>query len=164
MAKRNAGTHMDDAPIVVALGPGFVAGVDCHAVVETNRGHNLGRVYYQGMAEPDTHVPAKIGGQANQRAVRAPVAGVFVAERGIGDIVKAGDVIARVGSAVIKAEIDGVVRGILADGLSIPVDTKVADVDPRGQASYCFSVSDKAWAVGGGVLEAVLYLARRREA
>jgi xanthine dehydrogenase accessory factor len=186
MAKHNTGTQIGDAPIVVALGPGFTAGGDCHAVIETQRGHNLGRVYYRGAAEPNTSVPGNLGGQDAQRAVRAPVAGIFYAQRRIGDRVKAGDVIGRVITVdvsltdsaagrlaaidrdasqplgiVIKTKIDGVLRGLLHDGLKVATNVKIADVDPRGEASYCFSVSDKSWAVGGGVLEAVLYLMRR---
>ena len=162
MAKYNTGTRLTDAPIVVALGPGFAAGVDCHAVVETNRGHNLGRVYYRDSAEADTGVPGQIGGENNRRVLRAPVAGVFRAERKIGDVVKTGEVIGYVGSLPLAAQIDGVLRGVLADGLSIVGRTKVADIDPRGDVRHCFSVSDKAWAVGGGVLEAVMFLGRRR--
>ena len=160
MAKHNTGTRLTDAPIVVALGPGFVAGVDCHAVVETNRGHNLGRVYYRGSAETDTGVPGQIGGENYRRVLRAPTSGAFHAERKIGEVVKAGEVIGYVGSVPLMAQIDGVLRGVLADGLSIAGGTKVADIDPRGNVRHCFSVSDKAWAVGGGVLEAVMYLAR----
>jgi xanthine dehydrogenase accessory factor len=186
MAKSNTGTTMGDAPIVVALGPGFLAGVDCHAVVETQRGHNLGRVYYQGAAQPNTGLPGSLGGQDAQRAVHAPVAGVFYAHCRIGDRLEAGAVIGRMISVdvsltesaagrlaaidrdasqplgvVVKTKIGGIVRGVLHDGLKIAVNTKIADVDPRGQAAYCFTVSDKAWAVGGGALEAVLYVRQK---
>ncbi len=162
MAKRNLGTRIADAPIVVALGPGFTVGVDCHAVVETNRGHHLGRVYYAGSAQRDTGVPGAIGGQDALRALRAPVEGMFQASKQIGDRVVKGDVIGRVGESPVVAQIDGVLRGVLHDGLTIPADTKVADVDPRGVVEHCFTVSDKAWAVGGGALEAVLYLLSKR--
>jgi xanthine dehydrogenase accessory factor len=186
MAKSNTGTQIGDAPIVVALGPGFTAGVDCHAVIETQRGHNLGRVYYQGAAQPNTGIPGNLGGQDAQRAVRAPVDGVFYAHCKIGDRLEAGDVVGRVISVdasladaaawplaaidrdapqppgiVVKTKIDGILRGVLHDGLKIAANTKIADVDPRGEAEYCFTVSDKSWAVGGGVLEAVSYLMRR---
>jgi xanthine dehydrogenase accessory factor len=186
MAKRNTGTRLNDAPIVVALGPGFTASVDCHAVVETQRGHNLGRVYYRGAAQPDSGTPGSVGGQDARRVVRSPVDGVFYAQRQIGDRLKAGDVIGRVITVdvsltdsaagrlaaidrdasqplgiVIKTKIDGVLRGILHDGLKIPAHTKIADVDPRGEAEYCYMVSDKSWAVGGGALEAVLYLMQK---
>jgi xanthine dehydrogenase accessory factor len=161
LAKVNIGTHLHEAPIVIGLGPGFTVGIDCHAIVETNRGHNLGRVYYQGSAEADTGMPGKIGGEDSKRVLRAPIDGLFRAKQTIGEKVMTGDVIGHIGSQSIKTEINGVVRGILQDGISIAARTKVADVDPRGEASYCFSVSDKAWAVGGGVLEAVLYLYNR---
>ncbi len=186
MAKRNTGTRITDAPIVVALGPGFMANADCHAVIDTQRGHNLGRVYYHGSAEPNTDTPGAIGGQDSKRALRAPIAGVFYTLRKIGEYVQAGEVIGRVIpvdftlsrdavqrltlsdrdasqplGVIVKTQIGGVVRGVLADGLHVPEGTKVADVDPRGEVSYCFSVSDKSWAVGGGALEAVLYLARQ---
>ncbi len=160
LAKVNTGTQLHEAPIVIALGPGFTVGLDCHAIVETNRGHNLGRVYYHGSAEADTGTPGKIGGEEGKRVLRAPIDGRFRAEKTIGDKVAAGAEIARIGSISIKAEIDGVVRGILQDGIWIAAGTKVADVDPRGAVGYCFSVSDKAWAVGGGVLEAVMFLSR----
>jgi len=186
MAKYNTSTQIGDAPIVVALGPGFTAGADCHAVIETERGHHLGRVYYQGSAAPNTGTPGTVGGQDALRAVRAPVAGIFYAQRRIGDRVKVGDGIGRVITVdvsltdsaagrlaaidrdasqplgmVIKTKIDGVLRGILHDGLKVPANTKIADVDPRSEAEYCFTVSDKSWAVGGGALEAVLYLRRK---
>jgi xanthine dehydrogenase accessory factor len=186
MAKRNTGTQLTDAPIVVALGPGFTAGVDCHAVVETQRGHYLGRVYYQGTAQPDSGTPGNLGGQDALRVVRAPVGGIFYAQRKIGDRLKAGEVIGRVITVdvsltdsaagrlaaidrdasqplgiVVKTKLEGVLRGVLHDGLKISTHTKIADVDPRGEVEYCFSVSDKSWAVGGGALEAVLYLKQR---
>jgi len=186
MAKRNTDTHITDAPIVVALGPGFTAGVECHAVIETQRGHNLGRVYYRGAAQPDSGTPGNVGGQDAQRVVRAPVAGVFYAQRKIGDRLKAGDVIGRVITVdvsltdsaagrlaaidrdasqplgiVVKTTIDGVLRGVLHDGLKVAANTKIADVDPRGEVGNCFTVSDKSWAVGGAVVEAVLYLQQK---
>lgn len=157
MAKRNTGTRIDDAPIVVALGPGFTAGIDCHAVVETNRGHSLGRVYYSGSAQADTGTPGKIGGEDARRALRAPVAGVFQSLKHIGDRVMKGEVIGRVGESPIASELDGVLRGVLHDGLVASAGMKLADVDPRGAVEHCFTISDKAWSVGGAVLEAVLH-------
>ena len=186
MAKHNTGTHLTDAPIVIALGPDFTAGVDCHAVIETQRGHYLGRVYYRGAALPDSGTPGNLGGQDALRVVRAPVDGIFYAHRKIGDRLRAGDVVGRVITVdvsltdsaawrlaaidrdasqplgiVIKTKIDGVLRGILHDGLKVAANTKIADVDPRGEVEHCFTVSDKAWAVGGAALEAVLYLRQR---
>jgi xanthine dehydrogenase accessory factor len=158
MAKDNTGTRISAASIVVALGPGFTVGVDCHAVVETNRGHNLGRVYYAGRAQADTGTPGTIGGQDAKRALRAPAAGVFTALKKIGDRVATGEAIGRVGDTPVASQIDGVLRGVLPDGLAVAAEMKVADVDPRGVIEHCFTVSDKSWAVGGGVLEAVLRL------
>jgi xanthine dehydrogenase accessory factor len=156
MAKRNTGTNLTDAPIVIALGPGFAAGRDCHAVVETQRGHNLGRVYYAGSAAPDTGTPGQIGGQAARRVLHAPGGGVWHTMRQIGDKVSAGEVVAYVDQTPIRVEIDGVLRGLLTDGLDVSPGEKVGDVDPRGVVEHCFTISDKAWAVGGGVLEAIL--------
>jgi len=158
LAKRNLGTRITDAPVVVALGPGFNAGVDCHAVVETNRGHDLGRVILAGSAEPNTGVPGSVGGESARRVLRAPVEGVFRAARAIGDMIKAGDVAAYVDDAPLRSQLDGVVRGLLHDGLRVHTGMKVGDVDPRGVVSHCFSISDKALAIGGGVVEAILYL------
>jgi xanthine dehydrogenase accessory factor len=161
LAKRNTGTRIGDAAVVVALGPGFTAGADCHAVVETNRGHNLGRVLLEGSAEPNTGVPGTVGGESGRRVLRAPQEGVFRAERAIGDLVQAGDVVARVDDAPVRSQLDGVVRGLLHDGLPTHSGMKVGDVDPRGIASHCFTISDKALAIGGGVVEAILYFGKR---
>ncbi len=161
MAKRNTGTRITDAPIVVALGPGFVAGVDCHAVVETSRGHDLGRVILEGSAAPDTGVPGEIGGESARRVLRAPVAGTFRGVRRIGDLVRAGEIVAYVDDTPILSQLDGVLRGLLHDGLTVYPGMKVGDVDPRGVVSHCFSISDKALAIAGGVLEAILYLWRQ---
>jgi len=158
MAKRNTGTCMKDAPVVVALGPGFTVGADCHAVVETNRGHNLGRVLLEGSADPDTGVPGTLARESGKRVLRAPVQGVFRATSAIGDRVQIGQTVAFVDNVPIRSHLDGVVRGLLYDGLSVPAGFKVGDVDPRGVVSHCFTISDKALAVGGGVLEAILFL------
>ena len=159
VAKRNLGTRIDMAPVVVALGPGFDAGRDVHAVVETNRGHDLGRVLLSGSAEPNTGVPGLIAGQAAGRVVHAPAAGVAVPLRAIGDTVEAGEPLLSVGGTVVPTAIAGVVRGMIRPGLEVPAGLKVADVDPRFVKESCFTVSDKARAVAGGVLEAILALA-----
>jgi xanthine dehydrogenase accessory factor len=158
IAKRNLGTRMSDAPTVVALGPGFTAGRDVHAVVETRRGHDLGRVLYRGAAQENTGVPGDIGGYTWQRVVRAPAAGRFRTAAEIGDLVEAGDVIGYVGEEPVRAAIAGVVRGLLRSGLEVDAGFKLGDVDPRGDISRCFTVSDKARAVGGGALEAACTL------
>ena len=158
LAKRNTGTSIDDACAVVALGPGFTAGADCHVVVETMRGHDLGRVYFSGAALPNTGVPGEVGGQTLRRLLRAPKDGVFVATVHIGDLVREGDAVATVDDAPVYAALSGVVRGLLPDGTPVTKGMKSGDIDPRGVRESCFTVSDKARAVGGGVLEALLAL------
>jgi xanthine dehydrogenase accessory factor len=158
LAKKNLGTKITDAPVVVAAGPGFTAGVDCHAVVETMRGHYLGRVIYQGSAQPNTGIPGLIGGFAGERVLRAPADGVFHQLLDIGAQVKMGDVAATVNGEPMVCTLDGVLRGILADGTPVFKGMKSGDVDPRCEIDHCYCASDKALAVGGGVLEAVLGL------
>lgn len=156
IAKTNIGTKITDADIVIGVGPGFEAGVDCHAVVETKRGHNLGRVIWSGSAYPNTGVPGNIGGYTVERIIRATADGVFSAKVNIGDFVKAGDLLAYCDEIPVYANIDGIVRGLLQDGVKVKKGMKSGDVDPRAEREYCFSVSDKASAIGGGVLEAIL--------
>lgn len=156
IAKTNIGTKISDADIVIGVGPGFEAGVDCHAVVETKRGHNLGRVIWSGSAYPNTGVPGNIGGYTVERIIRATADGVFSAKVNIGDFVKAGDLLAYCDETPVYANIDGIVRGLLQDGVKVKKGMKSGDVDPRAEREYCFSVSDKASAIGGGVLEAIL--------
>jgi xanthine dehydrogenase accessory factor len=161
LAKRNVGNRINDAPAVIGLGPGFVAGVDVHVVVETKRGHYLGRVILEGSAAPDTGVPGEIMGYASERVLRAPRSGVFVGSRQIGEQVRAGEAVAEVDGEPVIASIDGVLRGLLADHRAVTEGMKVGDVDPRGIRDHCFTISDKALAIGGGVLEAV-FLPRHR--
>ena len=157
MAKRNIGkTVIGMAPVVVACGPGFVAGVDCHAVIETNRGHDLGRVLWTGSAEPNTNQPGKVGGEDEKRVVRAPVSGQMYGRKAIGDMIKVGQPIATVGKTIVEAPLSGVLRGLLHDGIDVSYGLKIGDIDPRGVQRYCFTISDKALAIGGGVLEAVM--------
>jgi xanthine dehydrogenase accessory factor len=144
------------APFVIGLGPGFKAGVDCHAVVETNRSHDLGRVLWQGSALPDTGVPEQVAGYDVDRVLRAPADGVFRGEISLGEKVHQGDLVAYIAEEPLKAAFDGVLRGLLHDGLAVTAGMKVGDVDPRGDPSYCYRISDKSLAVGGGVLEALL--------
>lgn len=158
LAKRNLGTTVTDAPAVVALGPGFVAGRDAHAVVETMRGHTLGRVITQGAALPNTGVPGEVGGHAAERVLRAPAAGVFRGVLRIGDQVRAGDVAGHVDDRPVPSRLDGVLRGLLHDGLEVTEGFKLGDVDPRAERAHCFTVSDKALAIAGGVLEAACAL------
>ncbi len=158
LAKRNLGTRRGMAPVVVGVGPGFTAPVDCDAAVETMRGHYLGRVYYQGSPLPNTAVPGLIGGYAGERVMRAPADGVFEPCVEIGATVRAGDVCARVAGEPMRATIDGVVRGLLQAGVRVTAGMKSGDVDPRCHPEYIETSSDKALAVGGGVLEAILAL------
>jgi len=162
MAKRNLGTTLRDAPVVIGLGPGFIAGEDVHAVIETMRGHDLGRVILEGSAELDTQVPAPIQGYGQERLLRAPCAGVFRSQLRIGEPARQGQVIAEVAGQPVVSNIAGILRGLLRDGLTVYPQQKVGDIDPRGTYKHCFSISDKARAIGGGVLEALLYLGRNR--
>ena len=157
LAKRNLGTTIDMAPIVIAAGPGFTAGVDCHAVVETMRGHYLGRTIYEGYALPNTNIPGLIGGYAGERVLRAPADGVFQGTKRIGDRVEAGDIAGYVGDQPMRCTISGVLRGLLADGIPVTKGMKSGDVDPRCEPDHCTCASDKALAVGGGVLEGILH-------
>ncbi|WP_239471112.1 selenium-dependent molybdenum cofactor biosynthesis protein YqeB [Olsenella uli] len=158
LAKRNLGTTRDLAPVVIGVGPGFTAREDCDAAVETMRGHYLGRVYYEGSPIPNTAVPGLIGGYAGERVMRAPADGVFEPCVEIGAQVAAGDVCATVACEPMHATIDGVVRGLLQAGVPVHTGMKCGDVDPRCHPEYIESASDKARAVGGGVLEAILAL------
>ena len=158
IAKRNINTTINDAPIVVALGPGFTAGVDCHAVIETQRGHNLGRVILSGSAAPNTGIPGIIGGVGADRVLRAPCEGIFEPISKIGDIVCADDTVATVNGEPMKTKIDGVLRGLLPQGVPVFGGMKSGDVDPRGNVQNCYTVSDKASAIAGGTLEAILRL------
>lgn len=157
LAKRNLGTTKGMAPFVVALGPGFTAGVDCHAVIETKRGHRLGAIIYEGSAIPNTGIPGVIGGYGKERVMHSPCSGVFRSVSQIGDLVEVGQIIAYVGETPVITEIGGKVRGMLTSGLKVPERFKVADVDPRGKDTDHTTISDKARAIGGGVLEAILH-------
>jgi xanthine dehydrogenase accessory factor len=155
LAKRRLDTTIDDAALVVALGPGFVAGVDCHAVVETARGHHLGRVLWHGSALADTGVPGSVGGRSAERVLRSSEPGVARWVVDIGQCVEAGQRLGQVGTVELRAPFRGVVRGLISDGTLVPAGLKVGDIDPRTDTS-CDEISDKALAIGGGVLEAVL--------
>lgn len=156
LAKRNLGTKIDDAQIVIGIGPGFTAGVDCHAVIESMRGHTLGRAIYDGPALPNTNIPGLIGGFAGERVLRAPATGIFQSVHSIGDLVKTGDIIGYVEGKPMVSTIDGVLRGLIADETPVKEGLKSGDVDPRGKQEYCTLVSDKALSIAGGVLEAIL--------
>ncbi len=157
IAKKNLGTRIEDAPLVIGLGPGFTAGKDVHLVIETNRGHHLGRVIHKGEAEPDTGIPGEIGGYTAERVLRTMKKGIFRPQRTIGETVTKGTVIAVVDDYPVITQISGVVRGLLREGIEAKKGMKVGDIDPRGKKEHCFTISEKARAIGGGVLEAILY-------
>lgn len=158
LAKRNLGTSLDMASIVVGVGPGFTVGIDVDAVVETKRGHDLGKMLLRGSAIPDTGIPGNIGGYSNERVLKSPKDGTLRILRDIGSTVEKGDTVAVVEGTEVKTSISGVVRGMIRDGYQVHENMKIADVDPRAVVESCFSISDKARSVGGGVLEAILCL------
>lgn len=156
MRKRAPEIGREAAPLVIGLGPGFSAGKDCHAVVETNRGHHLGRVFWSGSAQADTGKPGVVHGYDVDRVLRAPVSGQVQAEVELGSVVEAGQPVVAVGGELVEAPFRGAVRGLVHDGLEVKQGMKIGDLDPRADPSYCFEISDKALAVGGAVLEALL--------
>jgi xanthine dehydrogenase accessory factor len=156
LAKRNVGTRIDDAVLVVALGPGFDAGRDCHFVIETNRGHDLGRIINSGSAAPNTGIPGNIAGQTDARVLRAPAGGAFRSERSIGDRVKNADIVGYVDGKPVAARLEGMLRGLIRTGTDVTEGVKLGDIDPRGASEYCNTISDKARAIAGSVLECVM--------
>jgi len=186
LAKKNLGTQIDDAPIVIGVGPGFTCKKDCDAYVETLRGHSLGRACYEGSPIPNTNIPGFIGGFSGERVLRAPADGIFFGIHKIGDIVNEGETVGFVISPdkadmaqslinnevltikqceelegiPMKATLNGCLRGLLDNNIYVKKGLKSGDVDPRGEKSYCYTVSDKALGVAGGVLEAILTLSK----
>lgn len=156
IAKRNLGTRITEAPLVIGLGPGFTAGKDVHMAIETNRGHDLGRVILDGSPEPNTGIPGTIAGIAGERVLRAPCAGVFTSHLDIGALVQKGDVAGYVDGQPVITIIDGVIRGLIRPQTHVKAGLKIGDVDPRGNPVYCNTISEKARALGGSVLEAIL--------
>ena len=156
LAKRNLGTTLDCAPLVIGLGPGFHAGRDVHYVVETDRGHNLGRVISDGTAAADTGIPGNIQGETIRRVLRAPKEGVFESGISIGTTVDAGQIVGNVAGEPVRAEMKGVLRGLIRPGTFVQKGLKIGDVDPRGEIAHCTTISEKARAIGGAVLEAIL--------
>lgn len=161
MAKRNLGTRITDAPAVVALGPGFFAGRDAHAVIETMRGPALGQVIRRGEALPNTGIPAERNGFGRERILRAPREGVFLPLRQIGDRVQTGEVVGLVDGSPVVSQLDGIIRGMLREGLRVTIGFKLGDVDPEATFRDCYLVSDKAFAIGSGVLRAASSLLTR---
>jgi len=156
MAKKNLGTEIGDAALVIGLGPGFRAGKDVHVVIETNNSENLGRVILSGEAEANTGIPQSLGGLTKERVLYSPTKDVFHSARKIGDVVAAGDTIAWVGNYPVKAQIDGVLRALLRDGVEVSKQTKLGEIDPSGDKQVCYTIRARMRAIAGGVLEAIL--------
>lgn len=161
LAKRNLGTRQDMAPITIALGPGFIAGKDVDIVIETMRGHNLGRLILDGSAKPNTGIPGEIGGKSAQRVIHAPVAGMVIHHSQIGDVVQEGQCIFTVKDVPVTAPFTGLLRGLIREKMTVSAGLKVADIDPRTDVDWR-TISDKARCLGGAALEAYLYLSQRR--
>jgi xanthine dehydrogenase accessory factor len=155
IAKKNIGTQIDDAPLVIGIGPGFTAGVDVGVVIESNRGPNLAKIIYQGAAEPNTDIPGAVDGYTLERVLRAPTDGIFTGIKDIGDLVTTGEIIGYIGGQIpVEAQITGVIRGLLRSGLSVKTGLKIGDIDPRGIVALCYQISDKALAIGEAVAKA----------
>jgi xanthine dehydrogenase accessory factor len=161
LAKRNLGTSIHDAPLVIAVGPGFEAGKDCHFIVETNRGHRLGRLLVSGSAEPNTGIPGPVMGITGDRVLRAPAEGEWRGEMDIGDHVMAGDRVGTVEGLRVEARIPGIIRGLIRNGVKVHHGMKIGDIDPRSRPEYCNTISEKALAIAGGVLEGILRSCRQ---
>lgn len=158
IAKRNLGTNRGMALLTIGLGPGFVAGKDVDVVIETMRGHNLGRIIRQGAALPNTGVPGLIAGEGKNRVVYAPASGLIRNQADIGDVVEKGQVIAVIGDVPVAASLGGVLRGIIRDGYPVREGLKIADIDPRiSELENCFSISDKARCIAGSVAEVIFH-------
>lgn len=160
MAKRNVGSQIDDGELVIGLGPGFTAKKDVDVVIETNRGHNLGRIIEEGQAQSNTGIPGKIAGYGKKRVLHSPIEGKFSSEREIGEQISSGEIFGCVGETVITAEVDGIIRGLLKSDIDIKQGIKLGDIDPRGIEEYCYTISDKARAIGGAVITAILLLSK----
>lgn len=156
MAKKNRGTSIEDAPMVIGIGPGFEASRDCHCVIETQRGERLGQIIRKGCAIPDTGIPGEVGGYGKERLLRASADGVIEPKAEIGDIVEQGQVVALTGSIPVCAELTGIVRGMLQPGVTVKKGMKIGDVDARQNKELCYTISDKARKIGRSVVEALL--------
>ncbi|HVP15690.1 MAG TPA: selenium-dependent molybdenum cofactor biosynthesis protein YqeB [Terriglobales bacterium] len=159
--KTNLDNRLEDAALVIGLGPGLEAGRHVHVAIETRRGHDLGRIVERGFTSPDTGEPGEIGGYARERLLRAPVSGTFESRRAIGERIAAGEEFGSVAGASIRAAIAGLVRGLLRPGLEVHAGQKIGDIDPRGDPALCRTISDKARTISGSVLEVVVAHAAR---
>ena len=156
MLKRETNTRVTDAPLVIGIGPGFTAGSDAHAVIESNHSNNLGRVIWQGKAEENTGEPVSIDELAKERVIWAEDSGVFTTSRNIGDLVNQDDIIGNLGDVPLKAPMKGILRGLLRSDVRVLANAKLIELDPVNDRSICFTIRDKMRAIGGGVLEAIL--------
>ncbi len=156
MAKRNIGTKKDEAPLVIGAGPGFSAPQDVHAVIESNRGHNLGRVFYSGAAEPYTGTPGPVMGYTTERVLRSPHEGMVKHVKAIGDYAKKGETVMFVNDTPVQAPFDGLLRGLIRE-IHVETNEKIGDIDPKATREYCYIITEKARAIGGGVLEAIMH-------
>ena len=154
MAKRNTGTCMSDAPVVIGIGPGFTAGRDCGYVIETQRGPSLGQVIREGSAIPNTGIPGEIAGYTIERLIKASAFGAVEPKVQIGGLVKKGDTVAVTGGVPVYAQMSGIVRGMLQEGVHVQKGLKIGDIDARTKKEYCYTISDKARRIGRGAMEA----------
>ncbi|MCX5813231.1 MAG: selenium-dependent molybdenum cofactor biosynthesis protein YqeB [Proteobacteria bacterium] len=156
MAKRNIGTKKDEAPLVIGVGPGFSAPQDVHVVVESNRGHNLGRVFYSGAAEPHTGTPGPVMGYTTERVLRSPHEGLIKHVKTLGDYAKKGETVMFVNDTPVQAPFDGLLRGLIRE-IYVKANEKIGDIDPKATKEHCFIITEKARAIGGGVLEGIMH-------
>jgi xanthine dehydrogenase accessory factor len=156
MMKRHTGTKKDEAPLVIGVGPGFLAPENVHAVIESNRGHNLGKVIMKGSAEPRTGIPGSTMGYTTERLLRAPHSGLIRHAKALGDVIDKGDLVLYVNDTPVYAAIGGILRGLIWE-IAVSKNEKIGDIDPRRKKEYCYTIADKARAIGGGVLEAIMH-------
>ncbi|OGF58813.1 MAG: hypothetical protein A2Y62_10020 [Candidatus Fischerbacteria bacterium RBG_13_37_8] len=156
MKRRNIGNDLNQKRLIIGIGPGFIVGINCTRAVETVRGHFLGRVIYEGKTQDSHGVPGEINGYSYERLIRSPADGLFLTTKSIGDLIEKDETIATVNGIQVNCEIKGMIRGLLHPDLYVIKGQKIADIDPRCKREYAFTISDKALAVGGGVLEAIL--------
>lgn len=155
MNKAISDQKMDAAPLVIGLGPGFSVGVNCHAVIETKRGSNLGKIILDGGAESDSGIPEPVNGFARERVLYSPVDGQVIAKAKIGDVIEPGETIATIGEELVVARFKGVLRGLIQNGIFVKKGVKIGDLDPRCEVDACYRVSDKAMAIGAAVVKAI---------
>lgn len=160
MLKKDITQNISSSPILIGLGPGFTTGQNCHMVIETNRGDDLGKVIHEGKAREHTGIPAEVNNYTHERVLRSPADGIFKAHVTIGDLVGTNDIVGKVNDIAIKSKFDGTVRGLIHDGLTVMTDQKVGDINPGSDKDICLKISDKASAIGNGVLEALRHISK----